>query len=48
MSKSFEDIAKISVKDEDWKYTDIADTINDFSPASSFTDLIENYEFEII
>ena len=48
MSKSFEDIAKISAKDEDWKYTDIADTINDFSPVSSFTDLIENDEYDII
>ena len=48
MSKSFEDIAKISAKDEDWKYTDIADTINDFSPVSSFTNLIEDDEFEII
>ena len=48
MSKSFEDIAKISAKDEDWKYTDIADTINDFSPVSSFTNLIENDEFDII
>lgn len=47
-SKNYVDIPKISVKDEDWKYTKIIDEINDFEPIKNFVDLKATDEFEII
>ena len=47
-SDSYESLKEISKKDEDWKYTNISESINDFKVEEENNDLIENDDFEII
>ncbi len=38
---------EISTKDEDWKYTNISESINDFKVEEENNDLVENTDFDI-
>ena len=39
---------EISTKDEDWKYTNISESINDFKVEEENNDLVENTDFDIV
>ena len=39
---------EISTKDEDWKYTNISESINDFKVEEENNDLVENTDFDVV
>jgi FeS assembly protein SufD len=41
-------LKEISTKDEDWKYTNISESINDFKVEEENNDLVENTDFDIV
>ena len=47
ISESYDSLKEISTKDEDWKYTNISESINDFKVEEENNDLVENTDFDI-
>jgi len=48
ISESYDSMKEVSTKDEDWKYTNISESINDFKVEEVDTDLVENKDFDIV
>jgi len=48
ISESYDSLKEISTKDEDWKYTNISESINDFKVEEENNDLVENTDFDIV
>ena len=42
ISEPYDSLKEISTKDEDWKYTNISESINDFKVEEENNDLVEN------
>ena len=48
ISEPYDSLKEISKKDEDWKYTNISESINDFKVEEENNDLVENKDFDIV
>jgi len=48
ISEPYDSLKEISTKDEDWKYTNISNSINDFKVEKENDDLVENKDFDIV
>ena len=48
ISEPYDSIKEVSTKDEDWKYTNISKSINDFKVEEIDTELAENKDFDIV
>jgi Fe-S cluster assembly scaffold protein SufB len=48
ISEPYDSLKEISTKDEDWKYTNISESINDFVVEEENNDLVENTDFDIV
>ena len=48
ISEPYDSLKEISTKDEDWKYTNISESINDFKVEEENNDLVENTDFDIV
>ena len=48
ISEPYDLLKDISTKDEDWKYTNISESINNFKVEEENNDLVENTDFDIV
>ena len=48
ISEPYDSLKEISTKDEDWKYTNISESINNFKVEEENNDLVENTDFDIV
>ena len=48
ISEPYNSLDEISTKDEDWKYTNISESINDFKVEEENNDLVENTDFDVV
>ena len=48
ISEPYDSLKEISTKDEDWKYTNISESINDFKVDEENNNLVENTDFDIV
>ena len=48
ISEPYDSLKEISTKDDDWKYTNISESINNFKVEEENNDLVENTDFDIV
>ena len=48
ISEPYNSLNEISTKDEDWKYTNISESINNFKVDEENNELVENKDFDIV